>query len=159
VIIDSYNRRLIDIARQDAIISVHQRLVSADPYIIRAQRVVSEPYIIRAQRIGLDLLDSIRRFTPYNRFHEPAYLHYNNELHRIRQLYAQYVDSLDSVKLKKSVTSAIEKLLHHLKPGLNHYYHLIQILREQKRLQHKIKSLLAPIKIIPDSLRPIKSIT
>lgn len=80
---------------------------------------------------------------------------FRNELERARHFYRLYLDSIDNAPLDDALSSAIKKLLKSLKRGLYRYYHLIQILKEQKRLQQRIKSLFLPVKIIPESLRPI----
>jgi hypothetical protein len=146
--INDIHRQTIEIQRQ------HDLIWNND--IVRAQRMLFND-LERREHHAIEHFRQIgASFHSFNRSHELGHLQFNNELHRLRYFYGKYVESLDNVRLKKSLISAIEELLSTLKRGLSHYYHLIQILREQKRLQHKIKSLHRPIEIIPESLRPIK---
>lgn len=129
--------------------------IPGEIYLPRTQAVLSDP-TSRAAIEAIRQFDAHRAY--FNRFHELAHLNFDNELRRVKELYSLYLLSLDNVKIKNLIASAIEKLLGSHKKRFNQYLHLIQILREQNRRKFKIKSLHLPIKIIPDSLRPIKSV-
>lgn len=140
--INDHIRQQIEILRQ------HDRWRAEGHFISDMER--------RAIREFQELRRMEAHFQIFNRVHEIHPRGYiNSELQRIRHWYRLYLDSLDTVKVGSFIETAIKKLLTKIKKGLNRYYHLILILREQKRLQQKIKSIHLPIKIIPDSLRPI----
>lgn len=113
-------------------------------------------------RIGKDTIRDLRQINTEVRRSRPLTdfpsLRFRNELHRLRYFYGIYVDSLDNVRLNKSVKLAIGKLLKTLKRSCGSFEFTIQIFRELKRSRQKIKLLYLPIKIIPDSLRPIKPV-
>jgi hypothetical protein len=130
----------------------------------RIRRDYIDNAMIRSQRILNDLehhaIDEFRRidtqYAYFRRLESPSYLPFRNELERIRHFYKLYVESIDTVSIEKYAVSAVTKLLSRLTRLFSSVYYLNLILREQKRLQQKIKSLNLPIKIIPDSLRPIE---
>ncbi len=120
-----------------------QEMFRADMLSISANelRLIEEGRRINAE------IQWLRKVFPYR---------FRNELERLRFIYKHYIESIDTFRIKKFAVSATKKLLLTLKRKVNRYnYHLILILKEQKRLQQKIKSLFLPVKIIPDSLRPI----
>ena len=124
----------------------------SDSTIIRREQVLSA----YEQRAIAELQRTNRLLYSHYPSHGLAHQRITREYERIRELRRLLEKSRKASEVKKAVVAAIDTFLEKLRKKVSYLYHLIQILREQKRLQQKIKSLYKPIKIIPESLRPIE---
>jgi hypothetical protein len=149
---DNIHTRATDILLQQTRLDSHA-INAHTMFMSEHERIMLDSMMRNAERAAFGSAWEVY----HDSFRDLFYEH-SGKLQRIRDLYAAYVNSRETVKLKKLLLGAVEKLLLRLIRRFNRNYRLSLLLRKQKRLRHKIKSLFPPIKIIPDSLRPIDSI-